>query len=317
MLAVPHPPPTTTPGAQTRPESRQPLNYTRALPKPTSPRPTVAVPLPGTAIFLAGRAVYNVGVSKRKKIIVANWKMNPPSLAEARTLFNRTKLAGGKLEKVETIICPPFPYLGVFAHSTTTRVSLGAQDVFWVNSARATGEVSPEMLKDMGVSYCVVGHSERRTLGESDEAVAKKAVAVVREGMRAIVCIGEKERDAEGKYFDLLKEQLKASLHGFTRKEFINLIIAYEPIWAIGKSAKDAMSPRDIHETSIFIRKVLTDEYDADTALLPPILYGGSVEEGNTASILTEGEVAGLLVGNKSLDAEEFGKILKSANECA
>jgi len=95
--------------------------------------------------------VYTIRMSK-KKLIVANWKMNPPSAAEARALFNKIKLTGSKLDSVETVICPPFPYIGIFAHAGTTRVSLGAQDVFFANSARATGEVSPEMLKDLGVS---------------------------------------------------------------------------------------------------------------------------------------------------------------------
>ena len=141
---------------------------------------------------------------RKKKLIVANWKMNPGSAVEARVLFAKTKLVGGKLDKVETVICPPFVYLGLFAHAGTTRVSLGAQDVFWANTGRATGEVSPEMLKDVGVSYCVIGHSERRALGETDEAVSKKLRAVLAEGLVPILCVGEKERDADGTYFDVL-----------------------------------------------------------------------------------------------------------------
>src|SRR3989344_5274750 len=160
---------------------------------------------------------YTFSVLKSKKLIVANWKMNPPSLAEARVLFNKTKQAGGKLEKVETVICPPFPFLGVFEGKGTTRVSLGAQDVFWMNSARATGEVSPEMLKDASISYVIVGHSERRALGETDEIVSKKARAVLAEELTPIICIGEKERDPEGHYFGILKAQITASLAGLNR----------------------------------------------------------------------------------------------------
>jgi len=250
----------------------------------------------------------------KKKLIVANWKMNPPSAAEARALFNKTKLTGSKLDSVETVICPPFPYIGMFAHAGTTRVSLGAQDVFFANSARATGEVSPEMLKDLGVSYCVVGHSERRALGETDECVSKKVKAVLAEGMRPILCIGERARDENAGYFEVLKNQLKHSLFGIQRRFLPELAVAYEPLWAIGKSARDAMKPRDICETSIFIRKVLTDLYDADTAQQPAILYGGSVEAENAAAILSEGEINGLLVGHASLDAKEFINMLKTAN---
>ncbi len=253
-------------------------------------------------------------MSKKKKLIVANWKMNPASSAEARVLFAKTKRAGSTLDKVETIICPSFAHLALFAHMGTTRVSLGAQTVFWANSARVTGEVSPEIVKDLGVSYVIVGHSERRALGESDEVVAKKVCAVLKEGMSAILCIGEKERDADAKYFELLKNQLKNSLAGTARKSLLGLIIAYEPLWAIGKSAREAMSPRDVREMSIFIKKLLTDLYDPSIAEAVPILYGGSVEEGNTASLLAEGGIFGLLVGHASLDAERFTRVLKTAN---
>src|SRR3989344_2234292 len=123
---------------------------------------------------------------RKKKLIVANWKMNPGSAAEARVLFNKTKQTGSRLDKVETVICPPFPFIGLFARAGTTRVFLGAQDVFWANSARATGEVSPEMLKDLGASYCIIGHSERRALGETDDSVSKKLRAALAEGLTPI-----------------------------------------------------------------------------------------------------------------------------------
>ncbi len=253
-------------------------------------------------------------MSRRKKLMVANWKMNPGNAAEAKLLFGKTKREGSKQDTVETIICPPFPYIGLFAHAGTSRVSLGAQNVFWANGARATGEVSPEMLKDAGVAYVIVGHSERRALGESDAEAAKKAGAVLKEGMKPILCIGERERDMDGKYFDMLKNQLRNSLSGIQRRFLQELVIAYEPVWAIGKSARDAMSPRDVRETAIFIQKVLTDLYDTDTAANVPILYGGSAEEGNTAALLLEGGISGLLVGHASLNAEGFGKMLKIAN---
>lgn len=250
---------------------------------------------------------------KGKKIIVANWKMNPSTVVEARALFAKTKRAASRLEKVETVICPPFPYLGIFSHAGTSRFSLGAQDVFYSNSGRATGEVSPEMLCDIGVSYCIVGHSERRALGETDEIVSKKIKAVLAEGLTAILCIGEKERDVEGHYFDILKQQMAASLFGIRRPQFRDVVIAYEPIWAIGKSAREAMAPRDICEMSIFIRKVLADIYDQETAVVPAVIYGGSAEEENADAILTEGNVQGLLVGHKSLDANAFIGILRIA----
>lgn len=252
---------------------------------------------------------------RKKKLIVANWKMNPGTLAEARVLFRKTKQAGSRLERVDTVLCPPFPYLGAFAHGGTTRVALGAQDVFWQNGGRATGEVSPEMLRDLGVSSVIIGHSERRALGETDEIVSKKVKAALAEGLRPILCIGERERDEDARYFEVLKNQLNASLSGIQRRFLSELVIAYEPLWAIGKSARDAMNPRAIQETEIFIRKVLTDLFGAENARESRILYGGSVEEANTKAILTDGGVGGLLVGHASLDAEGFIRMLKTAND--
>jgi triosephosphate isomerase len=144
--------------------------------------------------------------------------------------------------------------------------------------------------------------------------VAAKVRAVVAEGMSPILCVGEKERDEEGRYFEILKNQVAASLARLPRSSFRSLIIAYEPLWAIGKSAREAMAPRAIFETAIFIRKALTDLVGAESAQAPQILYGGSVEEENTAAILAEGGVAGLLVGHKSLEPDAFITILKHAN---
>ena len=129
-----------------------------------------------------------------------------------------------------------------------------------------------------------------------------------------ILCVGERERDAEGRYFEMLRNQLAGSLARCPRPLFRSLVIAYEPLWAIGKSAREAMTPRSVCETTIFIRKALTDLFGAEAAQRPQILYGGSVEEENTAAILSEGGVDGLLVGHKSLEPESFITILKSAN---
>ena len=253
-------------------------------------------------------------MKKGKRTIVANWKMNPGTLAEARVLFAKTKRAASRLESVLTVICPPFPYLGAFAGGATTRVALGAQDAFYANGGRATGEVSPEMLRDLGVSFVILGHSERRAQGESDEVVAKKLRAALAEGITPIVCIGERERDPEARYFDLLKRQIGGSLAPLRKPDFRNIMIAYEPLWAIGKSAQDAMTPRDIRETAIFVRKALADLFGQETAAVPQILYGGSVEEANTAEILREGGVDGLLVGHASLESDAFTTMLRLAN---
>lgn len=256
-------------------------------------------------------------MAKKKKLIVANWKMSPANAALARVLFAKTKRVASRFENLLTVICPPFVYTSLFTHAGTSRFFLGAQDVHWSNSGRATGEVSPEMLHDLGVSYVIVGHSERRALGESDEVVSKKMNAVLKEGLKAILCVGERERDAEAHYFDFLRDQIRQSLSGVKPRFLSDLVVAYEPIWAIGKSSREAMTPRDVLESLLFVKKVLSDIYGQQAAEAVPLLYGGSAEESNTATLLKEGGADGLLVGHASLDAEGFIKMLKCANTVA
>jgi triosephosphate isomerase len=251
-------------------------------------------------------------MSKRKRIIIGNWKMNPGTLSEAKVLFSKVKRAGSGLRSVETVVCPPFTCLGIFVGSKG--VKLGAQDSFWGNDGRFTGEISPKMLKDLGVSYVIVGHSERRSLGETDEIVSKKAKAVLLEGAKAVLCVGEKERDANGAYFEFLKNQIKQSLLGIEKPVLKNLLIAYEPLWAVGKSFKEAMQPADIRETVIFIKKVLSDMYGRETAALIQIIYGGAVETENAVSVFSEGGADGVLVGHKSLVSDDFISILKKVD---
>ena len=250
-------------------------------------------------------------MKKQKVLVVGNWKMNPVTLAEAKMLFTKVKRVGVGLRNVETVLCPPFVFISALSG---VAVKLGSQDVFWQNGERFTGQISPEMLKGLGVSYCLVGHSERRALGETDEVVSKKANAALREGLKVVVCIGERERDSSGAYFDFLKDQLKKSLAGVPLRFLSDLIIAYEPVWAIGKSFRESMSPADIRETSIFIRKILSDIYDRASIAAVTVIYGAAVEPENVAAVLKEGEVSGVLVGHKSLEADDFIAILKSAN---
>lgn len=250
-------------------------------------------------------------MKKQKVLVVGNWKMSPVTLAEAKTLFTKVKRAAVGSRNLDLVLCPPFVFLGALSG---VGVKLGAQDVFWQNGERFTGEISPEMLKSLGVSCCLVGHSERRAIGETDEDVSKKVNAALREGLRAIVCIGERERDSNGSYFEFIKNQLKKSLAGVPLRFLSDLVIAYEPVWAIGKSFRDSMTAADIREMVIFIKKVLSDIYDRKMVASIPIIYGGSVELENTAAVLKDGGVSGVLVGHKSLEAEDFIAMLKSAN---
>lgn len=245
-----------------------------------------------------------------KKIVVGNWKMNPTSIEEAKRIYRSINKIAKKLIHTDVVICPPFVYMKLFLNKTNkSPIKIGAQNLFVEEQGPYTGEISSLMLKDFG-SYCViVGHSERRALGESDEIVSKKVQMVLESGMSPILCIGEKERDSGGNYLHFIKEQIKNSLNKIPKKLIDKLIIAYEPLWAIG--AKEAMKPSDVHEMLLFIKKVLSDIYGHEDAMSTKILYGGSVNFRNAAEILNGGQVNGFLVGRESLNSTSFTELLK------
>lgn len=250
-----------------------------------------------------------------KKIIVANWKMNPQSLKEAKEIFNGIKKISSKLKKTETVICPPFVYLSAFSHQLSA-IRLGAQNVFYEKKGAYTGEISSGMLKGFGVKYVIIGHSERRALGETDETVNKKVKTALEEGFKVILCIGEKERDLNGEYLNFLKMQINGGLKGVSKKLLANLLIAYEPIWAISSNTgAKADSPESAMQIAIFIRREFLPIVGNRAARNMPILYGGSVDSINAGNFLKEGGMQGLLVGSQSLIPKNFGEILAIANK--
>lgn len=248
-------------------------------------------------------------MAKTKKIVIANWKMNPDSLLKVRKLFQLTKKFSLGLSKTRVVVCPPAIYLASF-NSKTKNINLGAQDVFWQVSGAHTGEISSAMLKNLGVSYCLAGHSERRTLGETDEEVSKKLKALLKSGLTPILCVGERERDSQGEYLGILSNQIKSSLSGVDRRDIKNLIVAYEPIWAIGRTAREAINSHKLHQTVLFIEKILSELYGREQAKKVAIVYGGSVEVKNASEIIKNGNVSGFLVGHASLDPLTFREIL-------
>lgn len=248
-----------------------------------------------------------------KKIIVANWKMNPQSLNEAKKIFNGIKKAIGKTSKVETVVCPPFVYLSSL-HIAGYGLRFGAQDVFYGKENERTGEISVEMLKNLDVKYIITGHSERRAMGETDEIINQKNKIILESGLKAVFCLGEKERDLEGNYLRLIKAQIEGGLKGIPKKFFKNLFFAYEPVWAIGKRAKGIDTSGSVFQTSIYIRKIFLSLVDRKTAENIPILYGGSINEKNAPDFLKNGGVQGLLIGRASLDPQKFRKIFLAAN---
>jgi triosephosphate isomerase len=251
---------------------------------------------------------------KTQKLVVANWKMNPQTLKEAKKNFNDFKKQKTVNKNVTTVICPPFQYLYELKKSYRgSKIFFGAQDVSIQKEGSFTGEISNSMIKDMGARFVIAGHSERREMGESSELVAEKALNSLQFGFHVIVCVGEKERDFEGMYLKDLAKQIKDSLEGIPTKLAEKLIIAYEPIWAIGEGKK-AMDAKEMHFISLFIRKQLIKIFNKKTAQSVGILYGGSVNSDNAKDFVIEEDVDGLLVGRASLNPFEFSKIVTNVS---
>ncbi len=250
----------------------------------------------------------------RKPLIAGNWKCHT-TLREAAALVEQVKRSC-QLPTVEAAVFPPFPALssaGQWLDGSTIR--LGAQDVFWEPQGAFTGEVSPRMLVDVGCRFVIIGHSERRTLfGETDETVRRKLLAVLREPLTPIVCIGETlaERDAN-RTFDVITRQLTDGLQGLAGEQAGQVIVAYEPLWAIG-TGRNA-TPEQAQEAHAFVRQRLANAWGKETAQAIRILYGGSVNGTNAESLLAQPDVDGALVGGASLKAESFSAIVKAAAE--
>lgn len=250
-----------------------------------------------------------------KKLIVANWKMNPASLKEAKRIFDILKKKNISVRKTIPVICPPFLYEGDLAMGYRGgKFRFGLQDVHFQNDGQSTGEISTEMAKNSRADFVIVGHSERRENGETDKVVSMKLRQSIDSGLVAILCVGEKERDNDGNYLRFVEEQLKESLLSVSKNKVSKLVVAYEPIWAIGKNKK-AIGLHELHQMIIFIRKILVEIYGKKLAMDIPILYGGSVDADNAREILDETQINGLLVGRASLNPHVFGDILKEAEK--
>lgn len=246
-------------------------------------------------------------MTQRKFLIVANWKMNPKSVGDVERFMRVFKKHISKIKNTNVVIVPPFPYLSLIPRSS--RYVLGAQDLFWESEGSYTGEVSSSMLKGLGVRYVIVGHSERRRLGETDEAVNKKLKQALKTKLRPIVCVGESKRDAEGAFFGVIKKQVESAFYKVKVSQASRVVIAYEPVWAIspGKPAR----PEDAREASLFIKKTIASLYGVKTAQKVLVIYGGSADGTNASAFLKEREITGLLVGRESLYAEKFFRILQ------
>ena len=250
---------------------------------------------------------------KKKRIVVGNWKMNPSNLADAKKIFAKIKQISTDVVG-QMIICPPAAYIHALSSGYKgKKISFGGQDAFWLNNGSNTGLISPTMIKSVGAQYLILGHSECRSFAnETTDIVAKKVLAAIGAELTVILCIGEKVRDRNAEYLIFLREELKECLKKIDKRMMAHVMIAYEPIWAVG--GREAMTPSDIHGMTIYIRKVLTEMYDKSIADATQILYGGSINVDNVADIVKDGEIDGLLVGRESLIPENFMHIVAVAN---
>ena len=250
----------------------------------------------------------------RKPIIIGNWKMNL-DLAAAGKLASDIE-NGYKSEwadKVEAVVCPTYLQIPKIASIPKGQVGLGAQDLFWEKEDGAyTGEVSATMLKELRCGYVIIGHSERREyLGETDEMVNKKAKAALAADLIPIICIGESQEQRKAdQTSEFLEKQLLTAVDGIDRADIPQVIIAYEPIWAIGSG--DPASAEDAEEVASLVRETLTDKYSQAEAQQCRILYGGSAKADNIGGFVARDNIDGALVGGASLDAEEFVGMLAS-----
>ena len=249
----------------------------------------------------------------RKLFIAGNWKMNTSqagSVELARALAQRI----GTAEAVDLAVCPPFVYLHAVAGALAgSRIDVGAQDMFYEDNGAFTGEISAEMLKDVGCRYVILGHSERRhVIGESDELINRKIAKALSAGLEAIFCVGEllSQREA-GETHDVVARQVKIGLEGVSRADAGRVTIAYEPVWAIGTGR--TATPEQAQEVHAMIRSLVGDLYGAEQAEAMRIQYGGSVKAGNAADLLGREDIDGALVGGASLKADDFAGIVRAA----
>lgn len=249
-----------------------------------------------------------------KKIIIGNWKMNPATYEEAKEIAAKTRAVASKLKKVDVVACPPFPFIdALITREDNSSLALGAQSVSEFESGSHTGQVSAKMLKSLGVEYVIVGHSEEREYGDTNARIAKRIQSVLDVGLTAVVCVGEKVRDEHGAYMDFIRTQMKETFAGVPIDKARKIIVAYEPVWAIG--AKEAMKSEQIYEMALFVKKVFSDTFGAEVALKLKVLYGGSVNAKNAGEIMTVGKVDGLLVGRESVSITGFPDLLKVVEE--
>lgn len=249
----------------------------------------------------------------RKPIIAGNWKMYK-TVGEAVNFVAAFKEKTAGVSGVEMVLCPPFTALAAVAQRLAgSGIELGAQNMHWQPEGAYTGEIAPGMLREIGCKYVILGHSERRQyFGETDELVNKKVKAALEHGLTPIVCVGERLEEREsGQTEAVVRRQVEGALAGLAARQVAGLVVAYEPVWAIGTGR--TASAEDAQQVNAFIRGILRRLFGDDAADAVRIQYGGSVKPGNAAGLMAQPDIDGALVGGASLDAASFAEIVKNS----
>jgi triosephosphate isomerase len=247
----------------------------------------------------------------RKKFIAGNWKMNttlPEAVELAKAVVAKV---GANVSDVDVAVCPPYISLAAVAEVVKgTSIRLGAQDVHWEPKGAFTGKVSCAMLKSVGCTYVIIGHSEQRQyFNETDGTVNKKAKAALGAGLLPILCVGEMlEERKSGKLFDVVERQTRGAFDGISKADAAKCTIAYEPVWAIGTG--ETATPQQANEMHLFVRKLVTRLYDEPVAAAMRIQYGGSMKPENAKELLALSDVDGGLIGGAALKADDFSRIV-------
>jgi len=251
---------------------------------------------------------------KRTALVIGNWKLNPNSLNGVAKLVDEICKKYKQSEETRVAVAPSFVHLTEVAKKIGKKpIALAAQTVSVEPLGPFTGEVSAMQLRDVKTEYVIIGHSERRAMGETDEVVQKKILAALKCNLTPVVCIGEKERDNKGDFFSFVEKQVRSVVAVLPAASVKKLVLAYEPIWAIG-TGKTA-TPADVKEMQLFLFAVLTKLFDRATAQKVTLLYGGSVKADNALSLHKEGGMNGFLVGGASLKADDFIQIINATKE--
>lgn len=244
-----------------------------------------------------------------KPILVANWKNNPSSPQAVDTLLKGLSRRSALYKKTILYIAPPLTFALKVAEKASKFAKLAVQDISSVGEGVHTGEVDKDILKGVGARLTILGHSERRALGETDADVALKVATALSAGIAPLVCIGEEVRDEDGEHLKYLRQQMFDRLSGVKAGDASKLVIAYEPVWAVGKNATGVVSSENLSETVIYIRKILADIFDRKSADKIAILYGGSVDVSNAEELYSNTGIRGFLVGRASLKADSLAEI--------